>query len=384
MRPLYRIGRGGAKARSDCGAEVRDGIMGADRKEKKMALDPNATKMWNEILEQPDAIARCVAANADKARAVAEEARRRGIRTIVIAARGTSDHAGVYGRYLIEALSGIPVSLAAPSVVSLYGAKMRFGDSLVIGLSQSGEALDVLGVIEAAKAAGAMTLGVTNAPGSPLAMAPDAHMSCEAGPEQSVAATKSFTCEMACLALLASELADDPARRVDLSALSGALRETIGSFDASAVLRYTFMDECFVLARGMNLAIGFEAALKIQETTYVRAKGFASSDFQHGPIAMSDKKIPVILFAPRGPAFPDMAEMASKMAALGVDTVVVTNDAELASKATTAFRIPDGLPDELSPFCNAAVAQMFACRLSLAKGLDPDTPRMLRKVTVTR
>jgi glutamine---fructose-6-phosphate transaminase (isomerizing) len=144
------------------------------------------------------------------------------------------------------------------------------------------------------------------------------------------------------------------------------------------------MQECFVLARGINYAVSLEAALKIQETTYVRAKAFASSDFQHGPIAMIERDIPVIIYAPEGPSLSDMMEMIGKMREGQIETIIVSNNKAALEMGTCSFAIPQTDNDLISPFFNVVIAQMFACQLALVKGMNPDSPRGLHKVTITK
>jgi glucosamine--fructose-6-phosphate aminotransferase (isomerizing) len=150
------------------------------------------------------------------------------------------------------------------------------------------------------------------------------------------------------------------------------------------VERYRFMDECFVLARGVNYAVSLEAALKIQETNYVRAKAFATSDFQHGPIAMIEPGIPVLIFAPDGPSFDDVSAMTQRLKQGKVELIIVSNNQALLELATTAFPIPATDNDLISPFYNTIIAQLFACKLAAVRELDPDHPRLLQKVTVTK
>jgi glucosamine--fructose-6-phosphate aminotransferase (isomerizing) len=150
------------------------------------------------------------------------------------------------------------------------------------------------------------------------------------------------------------------------------------------VQRYRYMEECFVLARGVNYAIALESALKIQETCYVRAKAYATSDFYHGPFAMIEKDMPVFIYAPKGPSFGDVKEMAIKLKSNGAELIIITDDEELGKTGNCSFAIPSANNDILSPFYNVVVAQIFACRLALAKGLNPDSPRSLNKITITK
>jgi len=344
------------------------------------------TQMWNEIHEQPAVIERCLKANAGPINKIADVIKSRGVDFVVIAARGTSDHAAVYGKYVIELSTGIPVALAASSVFTVYGRSLNLRNSLVIAISQSGRAADVLEVIRSANKEGAVTLSITNSPGSPLANEATYHLYCEAGPERSVAATKSFMAQIFLLGQLAAKWAGNKDMELELSLVPDKISQTIeilSSVIEEKTARYRFMDECFVLARGINYAVALEAALKIQETTYVRAKAFATSDFQHGPIAMVEKDMPVMAFAPDGPSFKYMEEIVDRLKQKQVELIMVSNVKKMLDEGTCSFEIPGTENDIISPFMNAAVAQMFACKLAVIKGLNPDSPRELNKVTVT-
>jgi glucosamine--fructose-6-phosphate aminotransferase (isomerizing) len=343
-------------------------------------------KMWEEILEQPDSLERCINSNRKTISELVAKIRLREIDSVVIAARGTSDHAGVYGKYIIETLIGVPVALAAPSVFTIYNSRLKLDKSLVIGISQSGKAADALEVIKCAGESGAITVSITNDSSSPLAQEAGFHLFCDAGLERSVAATKTFTTQIMLLAQLVAEWAGDEALKKELSQVPANIARIFDEAESitSKVERYRFMNECFVLSRGVNYAIALEAALKIQETCYVRAKGYATSDFHHGPFAMIDKDMPVIVYAPEGPALSDIAEMTEKLKSAGAEIIMVSNNAEMLGLGDCALTIPDTRNDVISPFYNVTLAQMFACRLSLAKGLNPDAPRGLNKVTITK
>jgi glucosamine--fructose-6-phosphate aminotransferase (isomerizing) len=344
------------------------------------------SKMREEIWEQPSALTRCFTTNAPLLTAIVTAIKKQNIDSICIAARGTSDHAAVYGKYVFELIAGMPVSLAASSVFTLYRRNLKLDRTLVIGISQSGKAADVLEVIKAANQQGALTISITNFPDSPLATAAKFHLACEAGLEQSVAATKTFTTELFLLASLAAEWSHDQTLKDQLAQVPQGITQVLAAepLIAAKAERYRFMDECFVLARGVNYAISLEAALKIQETNYIRAKAFATSDFQHGPIAMIDPGIPVLIFAPDGPSFPDVSAMARRLHQDQVELIIVSNNQALLELATTAFPIPATSNDLISPFYNAVIAQLFACKLADVNGLNPDHPRLLHKITVTK
>lgn len=343
-------------------------------------------QMWKEIFEQPEALERCGEKNRRALAEIVAVIRERQIAQVVIAARGTSDHAAVYGKYVLEMLTGVPVSLAASSVFTLYHRSLKLKDALVIGISQSGRAADVLEVLRGANGCGALTVGITNCPDSPIALESTHHLNCEAGAELSVAATKTFTTQMLLLARLAALWAEDRGLDGELATIPARVSRTLEAarYIEGGVARFRFMQECFVLARGVNYAVSLEAALKIQETTYVRAKAFATSDFQHGPIAMLERDIPVFVFAPEGPSFAGMMEMMGRLREGGIEMAVVSDNAEALKLGACGFPVPPADNDILSPFSNAVVAQIFACKLALEKGMDPDNPRGLNKVTITK
>lgn len=342
--------------------------------------------MWDEIWEQPVVLNRCFEKNISMIKKIVHDIKGQDINSICIAARGTSDHAAVYAKYVLELTLGLPVSLAASSVFTIYHKGLKLKNTLVIGISQSGKAADVLEVIRGANQQGAITVAITNASDSPLASEAKFHLYCEAGLELSVAATKTFTAEIYLIAQLAAEWSGDQTLKDEITMIPKGITHTfeIANIIEEKVERYRFMDECFVLARGINYAVSLEAALKIQETTYVRAKAFATSDFQHGPIAMIDRDIPVIMFAPEGPSLKDVTGMADRLKQDNLELIVVSNKKEILEMGACALPIPETKNDMVSPFFNVVVAQMFACKLAVAKGLDPDNPRQLKKVTITK
>ncbi len=344
------------------------------------------TYMWNEILEQPEVLQRCVNSNEKTILNIVKDIKSRNINSIVIAARGTSDHAGIYAKYIIESLIGIPVSLAAPSIFTIYGKKMKLNNSLVIGLSQSGKAADVLEVIKSANESNALTLTITNDTESPLAKQAQYHLFCDAGIEKSVAATKTFTSEMMLAAQLVAQWSGDEQFKNQLAQVPANLSKIFQQENniTHKVQRYRFISECFVLSRGINYPIALESALKIQETSYVRARAYATSDFHHGPFAMIDKDMLAIIYAPNGPSHKDEIEMISKIKGSGAEVLIVSNNKELLESEDFTFEIPQTDNDMISPFYNVVIAQMFACKLSLCRGLNPDSPRGLNKITITK
>jgi glucosamine--fructose-6-phosphate aminotransferase (isomerizing) len=309
---------------------------------------------------------------------------RRKPRLVVLAARGTSDNAAQFGRYLIEITTGIPVSLAAPSVHTLYGARMNYKETLVVAISQSGESTDTNEVLEQARKAGAITAGITNEARSTLARIAEHVILVRAGREKSVAATKTYTGQLMALYLLAYALGAK-IRVPDLEAIpdSAATALTLEAEIAAMAERYRFMHHAAVAGRGLNYANSLEFALKMKETSYVIAEGFSPADFLHGPIAMIEPGFPAFLFTPSGATWPSMQEMLIRLRGLKAETVAITDrrNPAAANLASRVISIPARIPELYSPIPYIVPAQLFAAALAREKNLDPDRPRALSKIT---
>ena len=342
------------------------------------------TKMLTEISEQPKVLKGIFEKNEEVIKEASAELKKRDMNRFVFAARGTSDHAGVYGKYLLGICGGMTCALAVPSAITLYGADFDFSNDCIVGISQSGKAADALEVMAAANQDGGITVSITNDCNSPMAKLAKYRFDCSAGPELSVAATKTFTAEMMLLAHLTAELCAKSELKNDLLSVwqkTAAVIDNVFPVIEREAQRYTFVEDGFVLGRGIIYPVALETALKIQETCYVKMKGYPSSDFYHGPIAQVDKGSFVILLAPKGKAFADAVNMAKQIAATGADLLVFTNDAELALDYRSIV-LPE-CSELVSPFVFAPAIQYFAQCLSICKGLDPDNPRRLNKVTIT-
>lgn len=349
--------------------------------------------MLEEIREQPAALERTLNSEWNSV----EDLRRRLAssrpRLVVLAARGTSDNAALFGRYLLEIATGIPVSLAAPSILTLYGGSVDMKDALVVAISQSGESTDTNLVLERARAAGAITVGITNEPESALVRLAEHVFLVRAGREQSVAATKTYTGQLLMCYLLAYALgapvSKDKLARIPANAEAAlALEPEI----ARRAERYTYMTHAVTIARGINYANAFELALKMMETCYVVAERFSSADLLHGPIAMLETSFPAFLFTPAGVTWPGLKEMLEKLHQLRAETLVITDrsNSEAAGLAKSAICLPVDLASEgplpvevYTPIPYIVPAQIFAARLAEHKGLNPDQPRTLSKVTRT-
>ena len=349
--------------------------------------------MLAEIHQQPAALEKTLTGAVRAAERLRKAIERRRPRLVVLAARGTSDNAALFGRYLLEISTGVPVSLAAPSIFTLYRAQVDLEDALVVAISQSGESTDTNLVLERARELGALTLGITNSPSSTLAKLPHHRFLVRAGKERSVAATKTYTGQLMTLYLLAWALGA-PIELDDLKKLPEAAEAALKLEPeiAESAKGYRYMRETVVVGRGLNYANAYEFALKLMETCYVVAERFSSADFLHGPIAMVETAFPVFLFCPAGPTWPSLKGMLEKLSGLGADTLAITDasNREAARLAKRAIVLPrkltarGPLPREVyTPIPYIVPAQLFSAWLAMEKGLDPDRPRALRKVTQT-
>jgi glucosamine--fructose-6-phosphate aminotransferase (isomerizing) len=351
------------------------------------------SKMLDEIREQPSALERTLVGGLRAARRLERAVKAKRPRLIVLAARGTSDNAAQFGRYLIEMTTGIPVSLAAPSIVTLYGATVDLRDALVVAISQSGESTDTNMVLEHARQQGALTVGVTNEPRSSLACMADHVFLVRAGRERSVAATKTYTGQLLMCYLLAHALGgririEDLRRLPDWTEAALAIEPEI----SERAERYRFMERTIVVGRGLNYSNAFEFGLKMMETCYILADRFSAADFLHGPIAMVERSFPVFLFAPSGATWPGIRDMLARLKALHAETFVFTDavNRDAIEMHPGAVVIPAKLarrglrPEELyTPIPYIVPAQLFTAFLAERKGLNPDRPRTLTKITRT-
>lgn len=355
------------------------------------------TLMWKEINETPRIFDEIIAENAEVMKNLVQTIKSSTANNFVAAARGTSDHALIYFKYLLEVNSKYTVGLAAPSVVTLYRGKIDYANSVVIGCSQSGKAEDVLEIIRRGNEQGAITIGVTNDKDSPIAKEAKYHLYCSAGLESSVAATKTFSAQIFIMLWLASELSEHKENLLYIKNLSSEIKKIIPQIDELTTKyanKFKQMQSGFVLSRGLTYAIALEASLKLQETCYIQMKGYAGSDFYHGPMAMVNESTPVIIYCANNNGDAEMQNLVradqikciEKMLGLNAPVLLVTNDCVLTgkfAKCNDAF-INFGAPEEICMFAFALFAQMFACKISCAIGNNPDAPRALSKVTITK
>jgi glutamine---fructose-6-phosphate transaminase (isomerizing) len=339
----------------------------------------------SEILEQPERLRNLLSAQRRNIEEVARGIAARNVQYVFLAARGTSDNAGRYANYLWGAMNGLPLALATPSLFTYYQRPPKLTGALVVGISQSGQSPDIVSVLTEGKRQGCATLAITNAPDSALGRAADYVIDVQAGPELSVAATKTYTSELMSIAMLSTALSGNQAQWPELERVPEWLQEVLKQDPdlQQAAARYRYMQQCVVLGRGYNYATAFEWALKLKEMTYVEAEAYSSADFQHGPLAIVAEGFPVMAVAPEGKVTKSVLELLSHLKQdLAAELVVISNLKQALALAQVPITIPS-VPEWLSPLISIVPAQLLAYHLTIAKGINPEKPRSLRKVTET-
>ena len=343
------------------------------------------SQVETEIREQPEALARLLRDGRTQAEALAARIRDRAPRYVVIAARGSSDNAARYAQYLFGAHNRLPVCLATPSLFTAYAAGPSLVGALVIGVSQSGRSPDIVSVLEAGRREGSLTVAITNEPASPLALAAEAVLPLLAGPERAVAATKTYTTSLGALAMLSAALESDASRWAELDRVPALARAAIelNAALADKVARYRYAEHFVVVGRGFNYSTAFEVALKMKETSYLVAEPYSPADLLHGPVAMIDRGFPALVVAPSGRVFADLVSFVDKLDERHAELVAISDDATVLDRARVGLPLPSGVPEWLSPLVAVVPGQLCAVALARARGLDPDRPRGLSKVTET-
>jgi glucosamine--fructose-6-phosphate aminotransferase (isomerizing) len=344
------------------------------------------SQVEKEIREQPEALSRLLKEGRAEAERIAARVQAHAPRFVVIAARGSSDNAARYAQYLFGAHNRLPVCLATPSLFTFYDAPPSLAGALVVGVSQSGQSPDIVAVVESGRKQGALTLAITNRPGSPLSAAAEHTLPLLAGEERAVAATKTYTTQLCALAMLSAALEGSEARWAELSRVPDLVDRAIAlntGMDAK-VARYRYAEHFAVVGRGFNYSTAFEVALKMKETSYLVAEPYSPADLLHGPMAMIDRGFPVLLVAPSGRVLSDVAQLAGQLEQKSAEIVAISDDAAVLGRARVALPLPGDMPEWVSPMVAVVPGQMFAVALARTRGLDPDQPRGLNKVTETR
>jgi glucosamine--fructose-6-phosphate aminotransferase (isomerizing) len=351
------------------------------------------TVMREEIGQIPSVVRALLNDGAAARAEVAAAIRRADPAWVSIVARGTSDHAAVYGAFLVETQLGLPAGLASPSVTTVYRAAIRWRGGLVIAISQSGQSPDVVAVTQAARQAGAITVAITNTPESPLAGAAEHELRCGAGPERAVAATKTYVAELAMLAGLVAELAPASAVAGALASVPDALDQVLASSAAwvdgpvggSLVSAIAAAGRAIVTSRGFNLATALEVSLKLKETSQIFAEGYSTADLEHGPIALAGPDVPLLVVRPDGPMGQAIDASVARASASGsMSWLIGGREIEGGERALSLSGAAAELPEALSPLLYVVPGQLVAESVARRLGRNPDAPLGLTKVTLTR
>ncbi len=337
-----------------------------------------------EIREQGEIVANLLQRQIERVASLAQTIRAYEPVFVCLAARGTSDNAALYAKYLFGSFLRMPMMLATPSLHTLYRMPPNLARSLVIGISQSGRAEDVRQVLQDAREQGALTVAITNYDDSPMARTAEHHIAILAGEEQSIAATKTYTAQMTVLAMLVAALDTQHSLQADLHALPRYVSEALAESEKIREWsqRYRYMSNFSVIGRGYNLCTALEVSLKVKELCYLSATGYSEADFRHGPIAMIQPGFPVMLIAPQGQTLEQMRDLAVKLREREAELLIVSNDDDLLAQGLYAMRQPT-MPEWLSPIPFVIPGQMFAMLQAMHRGYAVDRPRGLSKVTVT-
>lgn len=351
------------------------------------------TRMRAEIDETPAVLERLLSEGDREIRTAAASIVRAAPAWVSLVARGTSDHAAIHLRYLIETELGIPAGLAAPSTVTIYAARLRWRGGLVIAVSQSGRSPDLVAVVEAARAGGALTVAIVNDAGSPLAAAAEHVIDCRAGEERSVAATKSYVAQLAAGAALVARTAGSRPLTTALARMPSIVADCLAgaaaavSDGAPIVADFAASERSIVIGRGFEFPTALETALKLKETSRLFAEGYSSADFSHGPVVLSGPEVPVLAIRPAGRMGPPVDEGIDAARAAGARPWVVgAGEGLLAADAERRIELPlpADLPEALASLATILPGQLLAEAVSRRRGYDPDAPPGLRKVTLTR
>lgn len=342
------------------------------------------TQMAREVAEQPTAVRRTLEALLPQRKAVRDLAR--GRRRVLFAARGSSDNAAIYGRYLLEVYAGVQGGLVSPSVATHYRAGLDLSDALVVSVSQSGATEEIVATQEWARSCGAATVAVANVADSALVDAADLSLVTQAGPELAVPATKTYLTQLVAVAVLATSLAPDPhALDDDLERVPGEIERLLAGragVDA-AVTALLDADYAVVSGRGLMLGTALETALKLEETCLRPVRGYSYADLRHGPISVVTEGVTAVLVAaPDGPLLGPMIELAGDLSTRGATTIGIGGEDAFAAACDVHVPGP-ALPEPAAPLGTMVPAQLIVEALARGLGLDPDNPRGLAKVTST-
>lgn len=337
------------------------------------------TMMARETAEIPHVVARQLGEGAGLYAAIGDELRRRAPSCLVTSARGTSDHAATYLKYLVETRLGLPVASMGPSVASIYRAPLRVTAAALLAVSQSGASPDLLALLEAGRGGGALTVALINAEGSPAAALAQLPAPLLAGREQAVAASKSYVASLFAIASIVAAWSEDRQLAAALARMPDVLAASLETDWSRADAAFLKARSAYCLSRGPGLTIASEGALKLKETCALHAEGFSSAEVLHGPLVLAGEGLKALVFVPDDEARDGVVDTAGRLAVAGADVWLAGNGVT-GGQTLPCIEAPH---PALTPLCQAVSFYVFVERLSRLRGHDPDRPAHLRKVTET-
>lgn len=341
--------------------------------------------MQQELSCCPNVIAKAYETNKELVVKIAQAVREKNIKNITIIGRGSSDNAGLCFKYITEIIAGIPVGNAHPSVTTMYGAEVNYENQLVIAISQSGRSIDTLAVLDNAKKHNALTVAVTNDEDSPLANLAKYHLFLNAGEEIALGATKTFTAELTVLYMLAFSIANKPKYMKQIEEMPAKVQEVLALIPSIRRLAHGLKDKnnFIVLSRGSMQGVGKELALKFNQCCYCFSQFYSITDFMHGPIAMLDEGVNVIILAPHGECAENYTDISGRASLLGANVFVLSDTQEVLNYAEEFVQMP--VSDFItSTFTYSVAVHLLGMYVAIEKGIDPDNPRNLVKVIITK
>ncbi len=338
-----------------------------------------------ELLSAPQAVREVIEVNVQAIKAIARDAKTRGITNITTVARGTSDNAATYFKYMAEIIGGFMVSKYSQSVTTIYNAQINLKKNMILAISQSGMSEDAILVATSAKESGAMTVAVTNNRESKLAKICDHHIYLQEVEEKSIVATKTFLAQMTAMYMLANELSSNFAK-MNVSTLPKKLENFLAEYQ-EGILEFSKQNKDInnfvILSRGMLQGITSEFSLKMMEVAYKFSRPYSTTDFLHGPIAIVEEGTTVVLVAPDSVFREEFVSMATRLSLLGANLIAITDIKEISDIAKSALIMP-AMRELETPFIYTMALELISTYVSEELGLNPDAPRNLKKITSTK
>lgn len=349
-------------------------------------MDLNESKLWKEIHQQADCVKECLQYNIPIIQQIADEVKQRNIKNIVFAARGSSDHAAQVAKYIFEIYTDMFVTISAPSTVTCYHSKASYHDALLIGISQSGGAQDVYQVMKKCVDDGGLCVSITNEPGCLMSTIGHYRMNNHCGEETSITAAKSYITQLTILIALAAYISQEKELLDLLDELPEIIHQayTLEDQVKKIIPLFRNTEHLMLFGRGLLYGLVQESELKIQETSYLDARCYGASDYQHGPIATALRFVPTIFFIADKQTNESIIQLHQRLKdERKIFSLIVSNDEKITKLADASILIPHEYDGLKAVFVCAVISQMFACLLSLSRGYNPDSPEGVSKHTVT-